>query len=71
MVTRVYLWYLFFAPKRARQYIMRFKPWRLYLYALKSVFANNRLARLRKWVYIRDLLKANNRDFVSDWRPIK
>jgi hypothetical protein len=35
------------------------------------VFANNRLARLRKWVYIRDMLKANNGDFVSDWRPRK
>jgi tetracycline 7-halogenase / FADH2 O2-dependent halogenase len=66
-MTKMYFWFLFFAPGHLRKPLFGWNPLTAYKYILTSILDNNGASRRRKRSYIRDVFKAWN----SDWIPGK
>ncbi|MFY9622135.1 MAG: tryptophan 7-halogenase [Pyrinomonadaceae bacterium] len=66
-MTRMYIWFLLFAPANLRRPLFGWNPLTAYRYVFGSILENNGLSRRRKRSYIRDVFKAWN----TDWLPGK
>jgi FADH2 O2-dependent halogenase len=66
-MTKMYFWFMLFAPKELRQPLWGWSSFTAYKYILGSIMENNRASRRRKRSYIRDVFKAWNRE----WLPAK
>lgn len=64
-MTRMYIWFLLFAPRAVRRLLFGWRPLTAYNYVLGSILNNNRAAKRRKRSYIRDVFKAWNLDWLS------
>lgn len=64
-MTRMYIWFLLFAPADLRRPLFGWNPLTAYRYVFGSILENNGLSRRRKRSYIRDVFKAWN----TDWLP--
>src|SRR5882724_1778204 len=64
-MTRMYIWFLLFAPRAVRRLLFGWRPLTAYNYVLGSILINNRAAKRRKRSYIRDVFKAWNLDWLS------
>ncbi len=62
-MTRMYFWFLLFAPRHLRKPLFDWNPFTAYLYIAKSILENSRLSRRRNWFYVRDVFRAWNRDW--------
>lgn len=66
-MTKMYFWFLFYAPKPIRKALFGWSSLTAYKYILGSILDNNGASRRRKRSYIRDVFKAWN----LDWLPAK
>jgi len=66
-MTKMYIWFLLFAPREMRQPLYSWNPLTAYRYVFGSILENNGASRRRKRSYIRDVFKAWN----LDWLPAK
>ena len=66
-MTKMYIWFLLFAPREMRQPLYSWNPLTAYRYVFGSILENNVASRRRKRSYIRDVFKAWN----LDWLPAK
>lgn len=64
-MTRMYIWFLLFAPADLRRPLFGWNPLTAYRYVFGSILENNGASRRRKRSYIRDVFKAWN----TDWLP--
>ncbi|MDX6443993.1 MAG: tetracycline 7-halogenase / O2-dependent halogenase [Blastocatellia bacterium] len=64
-MTRMYIWFLLFAPRATRKLLFGWRPLTAYNYVLSSILDNNRASKRRKRSYIRDVFKAWNLDWLS------
>jgi FADH2 O2-dependent halogenase len=64
-MTRMYIWFLLFAPRATRKLLFGWRPLTAYNYVLSSILENNRASKRRKRSYIRDVFKAWNLDWLS------
>lgn len=63
-MTRMYFWFLFYAPKPIRKALFGWSSLTAYKYIAGSILDNNGASKRRKRSYIRDVFKAWNRDWV-------
>jgi tetracycline 7-halogenase / FADH2 O2-dependent halogenase len=66
-MTKMYFWFLLFAPAHLRKPLFGWSSITAYRYVLKSILENNFLSRRRKRLYLRDVFKAWN----MDWKESK
>lgn len=66
-MTKMYFWFLFYAPKPIRNALFGWSSFTAYKYILGSIMDNNGASKRRKRSYIRDVFKAWN----LDWIPAK
>jgi FADH2 O2-dependent halogenase len=64
-MTRMYIWFLLFAPRATRKLLFGWRPLTAYNYVLASILDNNRISKRRKRSYIRDVFKSWNLDWLS------
>jgi len=64
-MTRMYFWFALFSPKHLRQPLFDWSSVTAYRYIFNAMLKSNRLARRRRFSYIRDVLKAWNLDWKS------
>jgi len=65
-MTRMYIWFLLFAPAELRRPLFGWNPLTAYKYVFGSILENNGASRRRKRSYIRDVFKAWNRDWLPE-----
>ena len=63
-MTKMYFWFLFFAPAELRKPLFGWSSFTAYKYILGSILDNNRASKRRKRSYIRDVFKAWNREWL-------
>ncbi|HEY0097602.1 MAG TPA: tryptophan 7-halogenase [Pyrinomonadaceae bacterium] len=66
-MTKMYFWFLFYAPKPIREALFGWSSFTAYKYILGSILDNNGASKRRKRSYIRDVFKSWN----LDWLPAK
>lgn len=62
-MTKMYFWFLFFAPKHLRKPLFDWNPFTAYRYIFNSILENRRLSQRRNKLYVRDVFKAWNTDW--------
>lgn len=68
-MTKMYIWFLLFAPREMRQPLFGWNPLTAYRYVFGSILENNGASRRRKRSYIRDVFTAWNRDWLPESLP--
>jgi len=71
-MTRLYFWFLFYAPKEIRDPLFGWNAFTAYRYILNSIWVDRRLSRRRNRLYVRDVFTAWNEDWgqPQENRPI-
>ena len=63
-MTKMYFWFLLFAPSELRKPLWGWSSLTAYKYILGSILHNNGASRRRKRSYIRDVFKSWNKDWL-------
>lgn len=65
-MTKMYLWYYFNSPKHVRKAMWDWSPITAYKYIFRSILESRRSAGRRRRQFLRDVLRAWNRDWVQE-----
>jgi FADH2 O2-dependent halogenase len=62
-MTKMYFWFLFYAPAHLRKPLFGWNSFTAYKYILNSILENSHLSRRRNRLYVRDVFRAWNMDW--------
>ena len=64
-MTKMYIWYLLFSPREVFRTLYGWSPLTAYAYVLRSMWDDRRLSHRRARLYVRDVFRAWNTDWIG------